>query len=136
MKGGQWGRDSWAVVEEESLFDMSELCIILVPMKSIAGFWRGHQSVPPSDFDIFQSVKYADENRPVTVSYRQQEKIVLSSVLATMWQSAEQRESTGIGLKTCQKSLGTTAEAFYSGQKDGFSTVQISFPFIIPGPEN
>lgn len=89
--------------------------------------------------NIFSNLlKYADRNRPVTVSYEQREDCLIICFGNYVAEDAEAKESTGIGLKTCAKIIEDHGGSFYSGQKDGFFLTQISFPFIHSkkGPEN
>lgn len=95
--------------------------------------------MPPGIREYFSNLlKYADRNRPVTVSYEQREDCLIICFGNYVAEDAEAKESTGIGLKTCAKIIEDHGGSFYSGQKDGFFLTQISFPFIHSkkGPEN
>lgn len=84
--------------------------------------------------NIFSNLlKYADRNRPVTVSYEQREDCLIICFGNYVAEDAEVKESTGIGLKTCAKIIEDHGGSFYSGQADGFFLTQISFHLIVSG---
>ena len=49
----------------------------------------------------------------------------------TVAEDAQEKESTGIGLKTCAKIIGDHGGSFYSGREAGFFLTKISLPLII-----
>ncbi len=54
--------------------------------------------------NIFSNLlKYADRNRPVTVSYQQRADCLIICFGNYVAEDAQEKESTGIGLKTCAK---------------------------------
>ena len=82
--------------------------------------------------NIFSNLlKYADRNRPVTVSYQQRADCLIICFGNYVAEDAQEKESTGIGLKTCAKIIGDHGGSFYSGREAGFFLTKISLPLIV-----
>ena len=82
--------------------------------------------------NIFSNLlKYADRNRPVTVFYQQRADCLIICFGNYVAEDAQEKESTGIGLKTCAKIIGDHGGSFYSGQEAGFFLTKISLPLIV-----
>lgn len=82
--------------------------------------------------NIFSNIaKYADQTEPIRIRYFIKEKTVIATIQNKIKQNTNAVSSTGIGLRTCVKTLEMHNGAFYT-EKDGvFFTVTLHLPIII-----
>lgn len=125
------GAEFLGQIVEESLFDMeSEGFDIRRSSDEInCRLWADINLCRRVFGNIFSNLlKYADRDRPVTVSYRQRADCLVICIGNYAAENAEAKESSGIGLKTCAKIMEAHGGSFFSGQEGDLFRTQISFP--------
>lgn len=120
-------------VVEESLFDMESEgfrierradeidCILQVDVEAIRRVFG----------NIFSNlIKYADRLQPVQVSYEQSPDM-LTLCFRNAAAASERKESSRIGLRTCEKILEDHGGEFYCKQEDGWFEVRVELPIYV-----
>ena len=74
--------------------------------------------------------KYADKAEPVLVSMRKEQGGFVFETVNAVGEKRESAESSGIGLKSCEKILSRHGGVFSAGVSDGMFTVSLSVPIV------
>lgn len=80
--------------------------------------------------------KYADKSEPVLVSMRKENGKFVFETFNTVGEKNGDAESSGIGLKSCEKIIESHGGSFVSETKDGIFAVSLSIPIAEAEGEN
>lgn len=78
-------------------------------------------------------LKYADPQIPIELSYRREGDTVRLTLQNGISPQRDKRESTNIGLHTCEKVLRCHGGTFRCHEADGFFYTEVTLP-LLPGP--
>ncbi len=79
--------------------------------------------------NVFSNLlKYADRSRPVRVEYRQTEQALIIRFANSVCREAEQKESSNIGLKTCEKIMSCHRGKFSCRREGEQFLLELEFP--------
>ena len=127
------GTEFLGQIVEESLFDMeSEGFTIKRESDEIRCRLMADVRLVRRVFDnIFSNLlKYADRSRPVTVAYHQDRQHLLIRFTNYVAEDLAQKESSCIGLKTCEKIMSCHTGAFRCRREGELFTAELEFPIL------
>lgn len=74
--------------------------------------------------------KYADKSEPVLISMRSENGSFVFEAINAAEEKGRNAESSGIGLKSCEKILQSHSGAFCAGMSNGYFVVSMSIPIV------
>ena len=87
--------------------------------------------------NLFSNIlKYADRAQPVEAEYRETEKELVICLKNSMAADKSERESTNIGLKTCETILERHGGTFRCGKKGRLFKAEVRIPCVKIGEKN